>query len=235
MALAADNLTMHAEKTVILTSGGLRSLVATAVVLSASERPPVTLLHIRDHRYNAGVRREYVRRQAEHFELKRVIELELPDLWRPDGTTPVADEAITDGSASPSAPLAQPRILLAALAHAIAVRASRLVWPAQVNGDFDRVARMTEQMVLVQHLGQLEPGVGGPAGAPPMVETPLLELTDRQVIELGGQLDVPWLLAWTCQLHPDRPCMGCDACRRRSAAFEAAGMADPATELAAAR
>ncbi len=60
-----------------------------------------------------------------------------------------------------------------------------------------------------------------------MIETPLLELTDQQVVELGGQLDVPWKLAWSCQFHGDKPCRVCDPCRRRQRAFDAAGVIDP--------
>ena len=67
-----------------------------------------------------------------------------------------------------------------------------------------------------------------------ILQTPLLELTDREMVELGAQLDSPFELSWTCFLGGDpgvpaaqrRPCRMCDGCKRRKAAFEGAGMVD---------
>ena len=60
-------------------------------------------------------------------------------------------------------------------------------------------------------------------------------VTDKQMIELGGQLDVPWHLAWSCRMHADRPCRVCAGCRRRIRSFESAGMSDPLDESASVR
>jgi 7-cyano-7-deazaguanine synthase in queuosine biosynthesis len=204
---------MAQRPAVILASGGIRSLVTTAVVLSVAEKTKLILLHIKDARPNAPVRLDYVHRQAEHFGVHELIELELPHL-KPE-------EFTIDTGGTPPPPLVRPQILLVALAQAMEIGAGRLIWPVQVNGDYDTIARVTEQMVLLQHLAQLEhPTL-------PTVETPLLELSDAQMIQLGGQLDVPWPMAWTCTMRGDQPCRICEACRRRRMAFEAAGMIDP--------
>ena len=81
------------------------------------------------------------------------------------------------------------------------------------------MARATEQMLLCEHLGDLE-------GPMPQVSAPLLELTDQQIVELGGQLEVPWRLAWSCLGQNETPCHACSACHRRQAAFAEAGMLD---------
>lgn len=205
----------------ILASGGIRSLVATAVIASSSEKSKITLLHLKDARPNAPRRLEHIRRQAEYFQIHSLIELELPHLQ---------SEEFTHESQGPQpAVLARPQMILVAMAQAIELGASRLVWPAQVHGEYDTIACITEQTVLIQHLTQLE------QPSPPVIEMPLLELTDPQMIQLGGQLDVPWHLAWTCTLRGDVPCRICEACRRRRAAFDAAGMVDTIDKPAAMR
>lgn len=211
---------MATRPLVILVNGGIRSLVATAVVLSASEKSRRILLHFKDGRSDAAVRLDHVRKQADHFQIKDLLELELPQqkLEAPAGE-PAASGPV----------LKRPQLLLAALAKAIELGAGRLIWPAQVMGDYDTIARIAEQMVLLQHLVQTELAVQ------PAVEAPLLELTDAQMIQLGGQLDVPWPLAWSCTLRDDVPCRICESCRRRRAAFEAAGILDTAERTAAVR
>lgn len=212
---------MATQTTVILASGGLRTLVATAILAASGERQKLVMLHMKDGRANAPVRLERMRKQAEHFRVSQIVELELPHLQTEGFTGEKPEEH--------APPLARPQMMLVALAQAVEIGAGRLVWPVQVHGDYDAVARITEQLVLLQHLAQLE------CPKLPVIETPLIELTDPQMIELGGHLEVPWQLAWTCTLRSDQPCRICEPCRRRHAAFEAAGMTDPLGRLAAAR
>jgi len=212
---------MATQPTVVLASGGIRSLVAMAVLAAAAERHRLVMIHIKDGRANAPVRLDHLRKQAEHYRVASTIELELPHL-QTEGFTHEKSEEL-------GSPLMRPQMMLVALAQAIEVGAGRLIWPVQVHGDYDTIARLTEQLVLLQHLAQLEcPNL-------PTIETPLLELTDAQMIELGAQLDAPWQLAWTCMLRNDQPCRICEPCRRRHAAFEAAGMTDPLERPLAAR
>lgn len=200
----------------ILTAGGPRSLVATALTLADHERAYVFLLHVLNHRPSTKIRSEYVRRQAEHFQIADVTELELPRIKL---KRPSPDPAHTVS-------LPHTQVLVCAMARAVELGADRLIWPAQINGDFNSCARLTEQTVLVQHLAKIEHPFA------PAVETPLLELTDKQLIELGNQLELPWDLAWSCQFQGEKPCRICPACRRRQAAFDAAGITDPAAETA---
>lgn len=198
----------------ILNSGGPRSLVAAALALRGPEKVRVTLVHIVDGRDNAVLRLEHVRQQAEALGITRVAELDLPHLFgHGQGAGP---------EGRPIGTVAAPQMLLAAVAHARQVQAQRLVWPISAAGDLKAIARATEQMTLCGHLCDLE-------GVPmPLIEAPLLEFTDRQVVELGAQLGVSWYLGRSCLGGVERPCRTCAACRRRAAAFEEAGLLDPA-------
>lgn len=63
------------------------------------------------------------------------------------------------------------------------------------------------------------------------VETPLIELDKAAIIRLGIDLGVDYSLTYSCLLGRPAPCGGCPQCLKRRAAFAAAGVADPASDL----
>ena len=211
------NTTPHV---MILNNGGLRSLVATAIARAQDPAPRLTLLHIDDGREARATRIVHVRRQAKNLGVTRITELSIPHLYGhgygqlPDG--------------GPMGVLARPQLLLAALAEARHQQAGSVVWPISVNGQTREAAQATEQAMLCEHLAQTEQE---PA---PRIDTPLAEFTDQQVIELGGQLEVDWTLAWCCNRPGERPCRACAGCRRRHTAFDRAGIVDTLVEQVAA-
>ncbi|MFP4144714.1 MAG: 7-cyano-7-deazaguanine synthase [Phycisphaeraceae bacterium] len=198
----------------ILHSGGLRSLVATALALRDTARQRITLIHVADGRRGGALRLAHCQQQARHFQIGRLRELSLPHLF--------GHGHGAQGDGAPMGHLAAAQMLLAGLAQARFEQAGRLVWPLSCAGDVRAAARAGEQMLLASHLGDLEPG------EMPRLEAPLLEMTDAQVVELGSQLDVPWQLAWTCLASRHPACQTCPNCQRRQRAFQLAGVADPA-------
>lgn len=209
----------HKTHLMLLHNGGLRSLVASALLLSDEEPPRLTFLHVDDGREARMTRRKHVRRQAEALGVTRVTELSVPHLFGHGyGRSP-------DGG--PMGMLTRPQLLLAAVAEAKHQQAEAVVWPISVNGDVQAGALATEQSVLCQHLADAEVDASGQT---PRIETPLAEMTDQQVIELGGQLGVDWSLAWSCIRPGDKPCGACGGCRRRAQAFEKAGVIDTLIE-----
>ncbi|MGB0766321.1 MAG: 7-cyano-7-deazaguanine synthase [Phycisphaeraceae bacterium] len=205
---------------VVLHNGGLHSLVASALLLGDDPAPRLTLVHIDDGREARPTRRHFLRKQALAMNITRVTELSIPHLFghgygrAPDG--------------GPLGMLTRPQLLLAALTEAKHQQAEAVVWPVSVGGDPNLGAQATEQAVLCEHLAQSE------ADQVPRIETPLAEMTDQQIIELGGQLGVDWSLAWSCARPGDTPCQACAGCRRRSQAFDKAGIVDTLLEPIAA-
>lgn len=213
-----DNGIMTRTHLLILNAGGIRSLIATALMLARHDKPRITALYLNDGRDNAPARREFAKRQVDHFNLGRLHELELPQLYGLDLGHGHGGEAV--------GPLAVSQMLLAALAYARANQAERVIWPGCFNAEHAAIAKATEQMTLCQHLAEAE-------GVPmPELESTLIELSDQQVVELGAQLQVPWDLAWSCTTNPDKSCASCTACRRRKAAFDKAGIVDRPPEMA---
>ncbi|MEM7627053.1 MAG: 7-cyano-7-deazaguanine synthase [Planctomycetota bacterium] len=202
----------------ILHGGGLRSLVATALVLNQADAARVTLLHIDDGRDAAAQRAEYVRRQADHYALRRLDELSRPHLY--GATTAQQPDGL------PRATLAEAQLMLTAMAHAIDAGADELLWPIAVDGDTAATAAAQERQIVCTQLAEAE-FMDDPSKTLPEVTLPLLGYRDAAVVELGSGLGVPWELAWSCAVNGETQCGGCPACRRRRAAFRAAGVVDP--------
>lgn len=184
-----------------------------ALAIENDDKTRLSLLFINDGRDNTHHRQDYAHRQAEHFAITRVHLIELPHLYgHGHGNGP-------DGE--PMGALVAPQILLAALGCARYHQASRVIWPVSYNGDVKLMARGTEQTMLADQSGDYDQGDA------PRIDTPLLELTDRQVVELGEELGVPWNKSWSCLGSAEIPCRACPGCRRRKAAFTSAGIIDP--------
>lgn len=60
------------------------------------------------------------------------------------------------------------------------------------------------------------------------IQTPLINLTKAQIIELGTILKVPYELTWSCYQGKRCPCGKCDSCFYRAKGFREAGLKDPA-------
>ncbi|QQE13361.1 7-cyano-7-deazaguanine synthase [Planctomycetota bacterium] len=197
----------------ILSSGGIRSLIATAATLNEAPRTRATLLYINDGRENIVQRSNHLRLQADHYRIARTLDLDLTHIYNHGyGRNP-------DGS--PLGSIAAPQILLAAISQARFLQAESLIWPISFDLDHRKIATATEQIQLIQHLASLDSPTN------PIIRTPLLELSDKQIIELGTQLEVPFHNAWSCLTINPKPCRACPACLRRKQAFRAASTVDP--------
>lgn len=59
------------------------------------------------------------------------------------------------------------------------------------------------------------------------IEAPFVEMTKKDIVKLGLELEVPYELTWSCYEGNDKPCGVCGTCRDRIEAFRANGAEDP--------
>ncbi|MFH1310636.1 MAG: 7-cyano-7-deazaguanine synthase QueC [Candidatus Omnitrophota bacterium] len=59
------------------------------------------------------------------------------------------------------------------------------------------------------------------------IKTPLLDMTKKEIVEMGNTLKVPFQYTWSCYEGGKIPCRKCESCLFRSQAFENAGIKDP--------
>lgn len=64
-------------------------------------------------------------------------------------------------------------------------------------------------------------------GNPVKIETPLINLPKKEIVELGARLGVPFEHTWSCYRGGARACGGCASCRLRLKGFTEAGLEDP--------
>lgn len=67
----------------------------------------------------------------------------------------------------------------------------------------------------------------GFSGSSISIETPLINKSKKQIIQMGLKLNVPYKLTWSCYAGGKKPCMKCDSCKLRQKGFKELGLNDP--------
>ena len=86
-----------------------------------------------------------------------------------------------------------------------------------------------EYVAAFQRMANLATKGGVEGTLPVRIQTPLLQLTKRQIVELGRSLGVDYELTLSCYdpSSDGRACGHCDSCQLRRRGFAEAGVADP--------
>lgn len=59
------------------------------------------------------------------------------------------------------------------------------------------------------------------------IQTPLINLTKKDIVRLGHNFGVPFELTWSCYRESEVACGECDSCALRLRGFQQAGLVDP--------
>lgn len=59
------------------------------------------------------------------------------------------------------------------------------------------------------------------------IVTPLMEMTKADIVSKGIELKVPFELSWSCYFDNDKACGICDSCKLRLSGFNKLGIKDP--------
>lgn len=208
-----------AKLTVVLTSGGLDSAVATAL---ARQDGPVAMLHLDYGQQAAGNEKAAFRALCEHFRPAHQKIASLGD-WKELCTSPLLrprgdiEDAATVGErlAGSFVPMLSAAMLAAGAAWAYTLAAERVVWGLSLPnpGNYpDRVdaVRLIAWQLACRCL---------PEGRSPTIDAPLAQYRKTAVVELGRQLDVPLEVTWSCLRGGEQPCGQCIGCVTREAAL----------------
>ena len=113
--------------------------------------------------------------------------------------------------------------LSAAASMALSLGCSKLYYGAH-HDDWAGNAYPDCSVAFVKSMAEaVRNGTGGELD----VEAPFVEWSKADIVRLGLELDVPYVLTWSCYEGGERPCGTCATCRDRIAAFEANGATDP--------
>lgn len=220
------------EKAVILLSGGLDSTVCMAVAKSRGfELCPISFNYHQRH----VIEMESARRVAAFFGVPRhlVIETNMDAiggsaLTDPDIPLPEGDPGRVPDDVPVSYVPARNLIFLSyALGYAEVAGASRIfigVNAVDYSGypdcrpefirRFQAMADYATKATAVDHRG-----IG--------IETPLMDLSKKDIVLLGTKLGAPLHLTRSCYSGSGKACGVCDSCRLRLRGFAEAGIEDP--------
>jgi 7-cyano-7-deazaguanine synthase len=224
---------------VLLLSGGLDS--TTLLALASAEGFAIHALTFRygqrhAHEVNAA------RRIAERYGVRRHVIADI-DLRMFGGSaltsdTPVPKDRLSDGTPSPSdgvpityVPARNTIFLSFALAWA-EVLGARDIFIGVNALDYSGYPDCRPDYIRAyERMANLGTRAGVEGTAPIAIRTPLIDLSKREIIELGQRLGIDYSLTTSCY-DPSvdgAACGHCDACQLRLRGFREAGTADPAT------
>lgn len=217
---------------VVLLSGGLDSTTTLALAIrDAYAVHALTFRYGQRHAYEI----EAARRIAERYHVARheIIDIDLGVFGGSALTDDIPvpkDREISDAIPVTYVPARNTIFLSFALAYAEVVGASDIFIGVNVTDSSGYPDCRPEYIAAFEQLANLATKGAVEGRLPVRIRTPLIDLSKREIIQLGVSLGVEYALTTSCY-DPDptgAACGRCDACQLRLKGFAEAGMVDPA-------
>ena len=217
-------------KAVVLLSGGLDSTVCMAVAKNLGfEAYPISFNYQQRHQREI----ECARQVADYYEVARhlVIDTNMaaiggsaltdPGVGVPDGDVSRHDIPVT------YVPARNLIFLSYALGYAEVIGADHIF--IGVNAlDYSGYPDCRPEFIrLFQELANYSTKATTADGRHIKIETPLLELSKKDIVQLGTKLEAPLQLTTSCYRGGEAACGTCDSCLLRLKGFAEAGLTDP--------
>lgn len=200
------------DEILLIDRGDLPSLAALVIQPDPAR---VRVWHLREPG-PAGARR--AKAAGDHADLIGAELLE-DDAWHPRGAGRTVEPA-----------LARVVALMQALTVASARKCSKVVWPIVAGPRPAEALRAVDQATGATDL--LEVSLPSEEGEPLVIDTPLVDLTDEQVLDLADDAGAPLDAFWPCERDVEGgPCLDstntCPSCGRWRHVFETMGLEWP--------
>ncbi len=215
-------------KAVVLLSGGMDSLVTTAI--AHAEGFALAAIHINYGQRTWQKELESFRSICNHYNIEQRLEVNADFLAQIGGSSltdysmPVRGADFQDSSIPTSyVPFRNAGFLSMAVSWSEVIGAGRIFIGAVEEDssgypDCRKVFYDAFNTVIA---------LGTKPETKIEVLTPLIELQKSDIIRKGMQLEAPFSLSWSCYKSEGTACGVCDSCARRLRAFELVGQRDP--------
>ena len=219
---------MANKLTVVLTSGGLDSAVAAALIRQDSA---LALLHLQYGQQAEEAELRAFEVLCQYFKPAHHLAVSMGNwrglsrspLLRPHGDIEDAG-ALGPQTAGTFVPMLNASMLCAAAAWAHTLGAVHVVWGISLTNPGNYPDRADAVRLLAWQLATRSL----PGGAAPSIEAPLAQYDKAAVVELARELAVPIDLTWSCLRPGPTPCQRCIGCTSRAKALQKAYPAQPA-------
>jgi len=221
---------MNGPHAVVLLSGGLDSTTALYETLRCGKT--VSALTV-DYGQLHHKEIEYAKRTAASLKLRHeIVRFSLP--WKGSALLDASvmipqnrpESAMGLGIPATYVPARNTIFLALAASYAEAAGAAEIVIGANAldySGYPDCRPAYLKSMAQALTLGTKF----GDEGGTMVISAPLVELSKKEIVELGARLGVPFEHTWSCYKGKEQPCGRCDSCLLRAKGFKEAGLTDP--------
>lgn len=210
---------------VVLLSGGMDSALCASI---ASLEYTLAFLHIQYGQRTAKKELECFKKLCHYFNPHKVLIVEAPFL-KDIGGSSLTDENLPipedhqEGIPSTYVPFRNGIFLSIATAWAETLGAKKIFIGVNQR-DFSGYPDCREAFIKAFNQAILE---GTKPETQIQIETPLMNLSKKEIVELGRKLNTPFELTWSCYKENDIACGKCSSCKLRLKAFNEAGIKDP--------
>jgi 7-cyano-7-deazaguanine synthase len=226
---------MSKKKAIAVLSGGLDCCVATSIY---ADEYDITAITFNYNQKSLDKELEAAKMICKKFNMKHVI-IDLPWLDEISNSSLNSDEDIPEVSPeeldddiqalknakSVWVPARNTVFCSIALSYAESIKAEIIIvgWDYEEAVTFpDNSKEYLESFNKTIHYGSFDDIE---------IKAPLIDMTKKEIVEKGKEIDAPMELSYSCYAGTDKHCGLCESCKRRKRAFRQAGLDDPTEYL----
>ena len=213
---------------VVLMSGGMDSTVCTA--LAHRDGCEIAALHVRYGQRTQERERQSFNDVCDHYGITKRLVVDISHLAAiggsslTDPTMPVTEAQLHSAVVPTSyVPFRNANILAIATSWAEVLEAQRLYIGAVEDDSSGYPDCRAEFFAAFQEVIR----TGTKPNNPLRIHTPLINMTKKDIVRTGMDLQAPFDRTWSCYRSESSACGTCDSCALRLRGFEQAGAEDP--------
>lgn len=217
------------KKAIILLSGGMDSLVTTAI--ANKENDELYFLHANYGQKTEAKEQECFDDLVQYYHPKGVLNVDLNYLKQIGGTSLIdSDQQIKDHDSNNSnlvpdtyVPFRNGNLMVIATSWAEVIGAQS-IYIGAVEEDSSGYPDCRESFYLALNKAI---DLGTKDETKIEIKTPIIHKTKSEIVKLGVELNAPFRFSWSCYRDNELACGTCDSCYLRLKAFKEAGLTDP--------
>lgn len=215
------------KKAVVLCSGGMDSLITTAIAHRDNDQ--IFLLHANYGQRTQDKELKSFQEICSYFKPEKHMIVDIDYLLKIGGSSLTDDRIMIPknqhGSSVPNTyvPFRNANLLSIATSWAEVTGAEKIyIGAVEVDGSGYPDCRKVFYDAMEQAINQ-----GTKEETHIAIETPIIHLKKSEIIKIGQELNIPFELSWSCYERNDVACGECDSCILRINAFQEAKIKDP--------
>lgn len=216
------------KRAVILLSGGMDSLVTTAI--ANQENDELYFLHANYGQKTEEKELECFNNLVQYYSPKDILNVDLSYLKQIGGsslideTRDIEDHNILNKEVpSTYVPFRNGNLIVIATSWAEVIGAES-IYIGAVEEDSSGYPDCRESFYQALNKAIM---LGTKDETKITIKTPIIHLTKGEIVKLGQELKAPFQYSWSCYRDNEIACGSCDSCYLRLKAFQEAGLVDP--------